>query len=321
MDDNRDKENAIKHLASEFQVDEYSQFRKEKPTKQLIKDISDAVTYLKQEKELEGERKEWNVTSALNSLAILAIFIFIFSISKKGDYESIERLKLYAYILSVILSTIWIGVNIERLSLFRELWKFGITKLTISLFFTALVVFSTATASAVINGVFGIDSSFFPFTRSFLTAYIFFRHASQLIYLLLIVAAFNLLLIGAYLKRLLCDNDELDIPWKSLVFIFLTLVFSYFAWGWSGSNYDNDTLNKKVYLLAHQLDFNDKNMCINIKDDNVGVIFLGQNQSQVFVDYNTTKPDSFSDFIEGSQYYGLQMKDFKILPCLHTESL
>ena len=98
-------------------------------------------------------------------------------------------------------TTIWIGVNIERIFLVRELWRFGITKLIISLSFTALVIFSTATASAEINNIFGIDSSYFPFTRGFLTAYIFFTHASQLVYFLLFTAALNILPVGGILKN------------------------------------------------------------------------------------------------------------------------
>ncbi|HFI5337009.1 TPA: hypothetical protein ACGQS5_004749 [Serratia liquefaciens] len=51
MESNRNKDDAIKHLASEFQIDEQSQFNKIKPTKQLIQNIADAVIYLKHEKE------------------------------------------------------------------------------------------------------------------------------------------------------------------------------------------------------------------------------------------------------------------------------
>lgn len=315
MSDNVSKEDAVKQLALEFKADNHTRFRSDKSTKQLIKDICDAVIYLQNEKKYEGQRKEWDVTSVLNWLAIAAIAIFIFSVSKKEDSELLERVKLYTYILSIVLSAIWIGVNIERTSLFRELWTFGITKLIISLLFTALVVFSTATASSTINGIFGIDASFFPFTRSFLTAYTFFRYISLLVYLLLFVAVFNLFLIGAYLKCLFDRKGDIDFPVKSLVFIVLTLVFTYFTWGWSGSNFDNNTLNEKVYILAHQLDFSDNNLCVNLKGQKVSVIFLGHDQVQMLVDYNTVKPDSVSSFVEGENIYELVNKNLKVMSC------
>ncbi|MCC8366815.1 hypothetical protein J8V57_11055 [Xenorhabdus sp. PB61.4] len=315
MGDNSNKEDAVKQLASEFKLDKFSRIRSDKSTKQIIKDIYDAVIYIKNDKEYEEKRNEWDVVRALNWLAIAAIVIFFFSVSKRGNSDFLEGMKLYAYILSVILSAIWIGVNIERTHLFRELWKFGITKLIISLFFTALVVFSTATASSIINDIFGIDASFFPFTRSLLTAYIFFRYASQLVYLLIFSALLNLFPIGAYFKYRSDEKNNFDFPWQSLVFIILTLVFSYFTWGWSGSNFDSDTLNYKVYLLAHQLDFNDNNLCENLRGEKTSVIFLGQNQAQILVDYNTVKPDSIFSFVDGYTIHGIENKNLKVMSC------
>ena len=317
MDNNISKDDAIKHLASEFQINEQSRFNKIKPTKQLIQDIADAMIYLKQEKKYEGERREWGVISALNGLAILAILILIFSINRDGDSEYLGKWKFYAYLVSVSFTTIWIGVNIERLSLVRELWRFGITKLMVSLSFTALLVFSTATASSTINGIFGIDSSYFPFTRSFLTAYVFFTHASQLIYILLFAAVLNLSPVGRYLKNLWDRDVDREIPWVSISFISLTLVFTYFSWGWVSNNFNKETLSEKIYILAHQLDFNDSNLCVNLRDKNASVIFLGPEQKQVLVDFNTIKPDNISSFVEDGRSFRLEMKDLQIIPCLY----
>lgn len=315
MSDNCKNEDGIKTLAAEFKVDEYSRFRRDKSTKQLIKEICDAIIYIKNEKKYEGERNEWDVTSALNWLAIAAIAIFFFSVSRSDDSFFLEKVKLYAYILSVVFSAIWIGVNIERRYFFRELWKFGTTKIILSLCFTALVVFSTATASSTINNIFGVDASFFSFTRSFLTAFLFFKYASQLVYVLILAAAINLIPIFFYLKDSMLNNDSEGFPVKSAVFIVLTLMFSYFAWGWSGSNFDKQTLDAKVYLLAHQLDFNDSNLCENLIGENVSVIFLGQNAKKILVDFNVVKPDSFYEFLKGYESYEVQRKKIKVMPC------
>jgi hypothetical protein len=317
MDTNKNKDEAIKHLASEFNTDEQSRFNKTKPTKQLIQDIAEAVIYLKQERKYEGKKIEWGITNALNVLAILAILILIFSTNHDDDSEYLWQWKFYAYLVSVSFTTIWIGVNIERLSLVKELWRFGITKLMVSLSFTALIVFSTATASSTINDIFGVDSSYFPFTRSFLTAYVFFTHASQLVYILLIAVAFNLLPIGYYLKKLWDGNTDREIPLASIKFIVLTLIFIYFSWGWVNNKFNKDTLNEKIYMLAHQLDFNNSNLCINLRGKDASVIFLGPDQKQVLVDFNTIKPDNISSFVEGGRSFRLEMKDLQVMPCLY----
>ncbi|HFI5337008.1 TPA: hypothetical protein ACGQS5_004748 [Serratia liquefaciens] len=187
----------------------------------------------------------------------------------------------------------------------------------VSLSFTALLIFSTATASSTINGIFEIDSSHFPFTRSFLTAYIFFTHASQLVYVLLIAAAFNLLPIGHYLKKLWNSDTDREMPWGAITFIFLTLVFTYFSWGWVSNNFNKDTLKEKIYILAHQLDFNDSNLCANLRNKNASVIFLGPEQRQVLVDFYTIKPDDISSFVEGGRSFRLEMKDLRVMPCLY----
>ncbi|WP_407289506.1 hypothetical protein ACHQJC_17215 [Raoultella planticola] len=317
MNTNDHKKDALKYLASEFQIDEQSRFKKVKPTKQLIQDIADAIIYLKQEKQYSGEKKEWGIINSLNGLAVLAILIFILSINRSGDSEYIGKWKFYAYIVSVSFTTIWIGVNIERIFLVRELWKFGITKVMVSLAFTALLIFSTAIASSTINNIFGIDSSYFPFTRGFLTAYVFFTHASQLVYLLLFTALLNFLPIGLYFKEWWGGNSDEKFPWGSLCFIVLTLVFTYFSIRWVGDNFNEGILNEKVYILAHQLDFNDNNLCINLRDKNASVIFLGAEQKQVLVDFNNVKLGSISRFVEGGRSFNLEMKDLQVMSCLY----
>ncbi len=79
MSENSSKEDAVKQLASEFKVDKYSQFRSDKSTKQIIKDIYDAVIYIKNDKEYKEKRNEWDVASALKTLfTILCNRHFIF---------------------------------------------------------------------------------------------------------------------------------------------------------------------------------------------------------------------------------------------------
>ncbi|MDO7923904.1 hypothetical protein [Enterobacter asburiae] len=156
------------------------------PPSRLSKIYEMLFFFIKRESEDKKYNEQWNSSVALNILAIIAILIFIFSTSNSSGSEFIETLKLPAYIISIMLSTIWIGINIERTLIFKELWRFKTAKIILSLSFTGLIVYCTAEASAIINDVFNIDPSFFPFTRSFLVAYLFFKKISILVYLLAI---------------------------------------------------------------------------------------------------------------------------------------
>ncbi|EHA1740804.1 hypothetical protein JHQ11_001483 [Salmonella enterica subsp. enterica serovar Javiana] len=310
---------SFRKLVAEFDSSDNANYRysNEKSTKQIIKDIRDAVLFIRNESENKKHNEQLNSSIVLNTLAIVAILIFIFSTSNSSDSEFIETLKLPAYIISVMLSTIWIGINIERTLIFKELWRFKTAKIILSLSFTGLIVYCTAEASAIINDVFNIDSSFFPFTRSFLVAYLFFKKISILVYLLAIVGVFCIINIISYFKSKLGGNRDIKFPIGALIYIFFTCIFSYFALGWVYSNFNDDVLNKKVYSLAHKLDFNKKNPCSNLQGIEVSVIFLGPNQDKVLVDFNKEEMLTASSFLEGIYWYTYDKNELKILQCLH----
>ncbi|EHC4524978.1 hypothetical protein JS958_002798 [Salmonella enterica subsp. enterica serovar Infantis] len=310
---------SFRKLVAEFDSSDNANYRysNEKSTKQIIKDIRDAVLFIRNESENKKYNEQLNSSIVLNTLAIVAILIFIFSTSNSSDSEFIETLKLPAYIISVMLSTIWIGINIERTLIFKELWRFKTAKIILSLSFTGLIVYCTAEASAIINDVFNIDSSFFPFTRSFLVAYLFFKKISILVYLLAIVGVFCIINIISYFKSKLGGDRDIKFPIGALIYIFFTCIFSYFALGWVYSNFNDDVLNKKVYSLAHKLDFNKKNPCSNLQGIEVSVIFLGPNQDKVLVDFNKEEMLTASSFLEGIYWYTYDKNELKILQCLH----
>ncbi|EBE3721555.1 hypothetical protein B4R02_21770 [Salmonella enterica] len=319
MTNNKINAESFNKLVAEFDSSDNANYRysNEQSTKQIIKDIRDAVLFIKSESENKEYDEQWNSSVALNTLAIVAILIFIFSTSNNSDSEFIETLKLPAYIISIMLSTIWFGINIERTLIFKELWRFKTAKIILSLSFTGLIVYCTAEASAIINDVFNIDPSFFPFTRSFLVAYLFFKKISILVYLLVIVSFFCIINIISYFKSKWDGNNDIKFPIGALIHIFFTCIFSYFALGWVYSNFNDDVLNKKVYSLAHQLDFNKKNPCSNLQGVEVSVIFLGPNQDKVLVDFNKEEMLTASSFLEGIYWYTYDKNELKILQCLH----
>ncbi|NUL38304.1 hypothetical protein [Kosakonia sacchari] len=309
----------INKLAAEFDANDNVNYKYStgKSTKQIINDIRDAVLFIKREKENNKFDEEWGSSFALNALALVAILIFAFATGNKSDSEFIETLRLPAYIISIMLSSVWIGINIEKTLIFKQIWRFKTAKIILSLSFTGLVVYCTAEASAIINDIFSIDPSFFPFTRSFLIAYLFFKKISILVYFLAVVGILCLINVILCLKAKWGGNSNVDFPFGALVYIVFICIFSYFALGWVGSNFNDEVLNRKVYSLAHQLDFNRKNPCSNLKEDEVSVIFLGPNQDKVLVDFNKEETFTASGFLEGIYWYTYSNNKLKILQCLH----
>lgn len=317
MSEDKDGKVILTEILSEFQRDDYDFGKKSLSIKQLVRRIYQSVSYLESKHKEDEYDKKWGIDGTINSLAIIAFFMFLFATGHKSDSDFVENLKFPSYILSVLFSVIWIGVQLERITFFRELWGFNFTKLVVSISITGLIVFCSSSASSLINGVFGVDPSLFPFSRSFLTAFVFFKYISPLVIVLVLMSFFHLIPIYAYLKGLR-ENGYANFPWNSLCFIFFTIVFGSFTWKWLENNFNDSVMNDKVYLLARFLDFNDNNDCDNLKGSKVGVLFLGQNQNQVLVDYNNLiNPSNLEFFVEGKFHGVFQRSDFKILPCMH----
>ncbi|MGG6193507.1 hypothetical protein ACQV2B_05330 [Pantoea allii] len=317
MLEDKDSKATLKEILSEFQRDDYVFERKNKSIKQLLRGIYQSVSYLENKHKEEEYDKKWGIDGTINSLAIVAFFMFLFATGHKSDSDFVEGLKFPSYILSVLFSVIWIGVQLERITFFRELWAFNFTKLVVSISITGLIVFCSSIASSLINSVFGVDPSLFPFSRSFLTALVFFKYMSPLVIVLVLTSFFHLIPIYAYLKGLR-EDGPVNFPFNSVCFIFFTIVFGSFTWKWLENNFNDSVMNDKVYLLARFLDFNDNNACHNLKERKVGVLFLGQNQNQVLVDYNNLINSSNLEFFVEGKFHGVfQRSDFKILPCMH----
>ncbi|KJI64825.1 hypothetical protein UP00_06835, partial [Enterobacter asburiae] len=70
---------SLDKLVAEFDSSDNANYRysSEKSTKQIIKDIRDAVFFIKRESEDKKYNEQWNSSVALNILAIIAILIFI----------------------------------------------------------------------------------------------------------------------------------------------------------------------------------------------------------------------------------------------------
>ncbi|NAO95240.1 hypothetical protein FRY77_04295 [Halomonas sp. MG34] len=246
----------------------------------------------------ESEQKDFNLSWSLGFLAFLA-FVLIFSGSRENhDFNWLQQNSFPIKIWGVALATLYIGVSIEKFSIFRNLWQFGFAKLVASIAISGLIVFSTGKAAGSINSVFGVDASAFPFTLTFTSGLFFFNYILPFLALVGIVAVFFTLDAVGYIKSKLKDNNGYELPpIHSFVFPILATILLVVFWGWSKNDLSEEILPSKIYKLAHMLDFNNKNECANIRSE-VPVVYLGPSQATVLADVKATSVENLKSFFE-----------------------
>ncbi|MEZ7275755.1 hypothetical protein [Pseudoalteromonas sp. 68 DY56-GL68] len=251
-----------------------------------------------QKRKDKSEQKDFNISWSLGFLAFVALVLIINGSNESHDFNWLQQNSLSIKILGIALATLYIGVSIERFSIFRNLWQFGFTKLVVSIAISGLIVFSTGKAAGAINSVFGVDASAFPFTLTFTSGLFFFHYVLPFLAFVGIVAVFFALDAIGYLKSKLSDGRNYELPpVHSFVFPILATILLVIFLGWSKNDLGEKVLPSKIYKLAHMLDFNNKNECANIRAE-VPVVYLGPSQSTVLADVNVTNVDNLKSFFE-----------------------
>ncbi|MBT2785698.1 MULTISPECIES: hypothetical protein [unclassified Halomonas] len=246
----------------------------------------------------ESEQKDFNLSWSLGILAFIALLLIFNGSRENHDFNWLQQNSFTIKIWGILLATLYIGVSIEKFSIFRNLWKFGFTKLVASIAVSGLVVFSTGKAAGSINSVFGVDASAFPFTLTFTSSLFFFHYVLPFLALVGIVAilfAFNAI---GYIKSKFSDGRSYELPpVHSFVFPILATILLVVFWGWSKNDLSEEALPSKIYKLAHMLDFNSKNQCANVRGG-VPVVYLGPSQSTVLADVKVTNVEDLKSFFE-----------------------
>ena len=254
-----------------------------------------------QEKSLKEkeEKDQFHISYLFGFLAFLSLSLITNGSQDHPDFSWIDNNKFALKLWGVSLATIYLGVSVERLTFFRPLWGYTITKVAVSVAFSLLLVFCTGKAAGIINSVFGIDASAFPFTLTFTTALILFNYLIPVIFILAIVGFVHLFIVVAWFNSYLKKKETTlyEVPGNSIFFVILCGIVVYFGMKWSNDNFSYEAMPQKVYLLAHKLDFNSKNECENI-DDNTPVIFIGNSQGVVLADRKSHEIPSVEWFFE-----------------------
>jgi len=268
-------------------------------------------------KKLDREYDSYSIQFALFSLAFVAI-VFLWSgwWSDSSDWEWLNNNRFAIRLWGTAFAAVYIGVSIERSSLFRKLWGFGFTKLVASIAVSALIIFSTGKASTLINSVFGVDASVFPFTRAFIAGMLAFQYSSPLLIVVGFFAVFHAFDVGGYIKSKFSNDDVYNFPpWQSVVFLVLAVVVLFASWQWINRDFSEAAFPSKIYRLAHILDFNSRHSCVNIKEG-VSVVFVGSDQSKVLVDMSAVQTKDIESFVNKNISSNVAIpKSFFYLPC------
>lgn len=277
--------------------------------------VTDAILKRLNKDELEKIGKDYDVPNTLIILVVLSGVCFILSISNTDPDDWLTKWKFTFFIFSIIFSMLWLGISIERLSFFKTLWSFGVVKLVISLSISALLLFCTARSSLLINSVFGIDSSTFPFTRSFLSFFLFLKYLSPFLFLFIIISVFHVFNIIGYFKN--NDNYE-SFPASSFCFIVFSAMVAGFFSLCLYKYFSEEKLLAKTYVLARSLDFNEENHCLNLKNKKVGVVFIGSSQDKILIDENEIQVNNLENFFknESVNFNSSNGFKFKVERCI-----
>ncbi|EAM8410295.1 hypothetical protein AB241_20125 [Salmonella enterica] len=268
--------------------------------------------------ELKKRQDESEKSYALIVIGILALICLALGIAKTDSEDWFSQWQFTCILLSIIFSTLWLGVFIERTLIFKVLWNSIITKCITSITISGLIIFCTAKSSALLNGVFGIDSSSFPYTRSFLTGFLFLKYINPILsFILITLFAIHIIKIAYYLIK----HENFHFPpissFATVVFTFLIFIF---ILSWQNSYFSEKNLPVKTYALAHLLDFSINHHCINLDTEKVSVVFIGSSQDKVLIDDSDIYINSIESFLKGnsSSFFMKDDYNFKIKQCVYN---
>lgn len=252
----------------------------------------------------EEWRQKAEPRSVSFSLWVLGCISLLLAIlrSESSDIEWISHNTVAIQLWSVALSTIFVGVSLERSTFVKSLWQFTISKFVLSLIFSGVLFYARGKAAGFINGVFHVDAGAFPITFALTTGLVLFKMLVPFaIALALVTSTAHGLFTLTWLLEKKIQGERLmtPAPYYSLLFVLVAAVILFYGHKWSGGELNDKRIPEKVYLMAHALDFNYTHECANIKPSQP-VVFLGNAQESVLVAPYALEDFDFETFFEAS---------------------
>lgn len=292
------RDEMVEAIFEELSENEHAEDNSDKATLKTY--VYDIHTLLRKESfQRKNKEEEANLYTSwsLGLLAFIALALITNSSQESPDFAWLQQNKFPIKLWGIALASIYVGASIEKTVVFNSLWKFKFTKLISSISLSGLFLFSTGKASGVINSVFGIDASSFPFTLAFTSSLIFFHYILPFMFMIGIVSFIHTFNAAGWIKSKIKESTYKLPPIHSFIFPVLSCFILFYAWFWSKNELSKEQLPQKVYKIAHLLDFNSNHQCSNIKDG-VSVIYIGQSQNQVLADINRPEVTDMESFFE-----------------------
>lgn len=290
-----------------------------RPTKTLkdhIAALLDHAQKIDWKRQLEKEAESNSINWALSALFVLAIIFLFNGAAGSGDWDWLDNHRFAIRLWGIAFAAVFIGVSVERSSLFKSLWAFGFTKLVASLAVSALIIFSTGKASSLINTVFSVDASALPFTRAFVTGLLAFQYSYPLLIVVVLFAIIHGLNAIDWMRLKWTGEGRYESPpLHSMAFLAASIVLLVFCYRWVNSDFSDKAWPAKIYRLAHVLDFNSKYECSNLREG-LSVIFLGPDHSRVLIDTSGAKTDDIESFVDERKSNQVNVPTkFYVFPC------
>lgn len=287
--------------------------------KDLVGALFDHARRVEWRRQHEEESRAHAVTMALTLVAAASIVCLFIGFAQPGEWAWLNDHRVPIRLLGIALAALFVGASIERSSFIRCIWGFAFTKLVVSLALSALVVFSTGKASALMNAVFPVDASALPFTRALVTGMLAVRYLYPVLFFVAVVAVLHAIsAIDWTLLKLSSRDTYAAAPVQSFLFLLLSLVILGTFTRWVNVEFSDEVWPAKVYQLAHELDFNAKYECGNLRPG-LAVVFLGPGQDRVLVDLGTARAGDMKSFIEAGVHHPAAIAPkFFVLPCEPT---
>lgn len=238
------------------------------------------------------------------SVVLLGCVGFLLAVMRaaSSDIEWIAQHTLALRLWAVALSTIFVGISLERSTFVRSLWQFSITKLLLSLILSGVVFYARGKAAGFVNGVFHVDAGAFPITLALTTGIVLFKMLVPFAMAVAIVSGLaHCLSIAGWLYEKKRHGSQLvaSPPLFSLLFVAVSGVILHFGSTWSAGELSDERIPERVYLMAHALDFNYTHECANVGAAQP-VVFLGNTQESVLVAPFALEDFDFAEFFEAS---------------------
>lgn len=271
-----------------------------------MKDLLISILEILQKSNYSDEIKEEDERISKSYSKYVLLFIGVCCLSNGGRKTNIQWINdhhVAVQMWGVALMSIFVGISLENINFFDKIWSFGWTKIISSVAVSSLFIFCTGKASSLINKIFYVDASLLPYTRTFVSGFLFFEYSCPLIiFVLITICLFYALSIFSWLIYE-SDKDFYNFPYQSFWFIFSSLILIIFCSNYLNNNFKSYEIERKIYELGHALDFNESYSCSNIPQG-FSVIFLGSRQDRVLVDYRAPSNTDFSHIIEKENGFG-----------------